>query len=357
MIFDPVATIIALVTFFSISAIMALSLNLEYGVAGVPNFGKALFVSLGAYTAGVMMTRVMPLLAGSEVIIPCGNTLAPALQLRSQILRTLPAVALGNFVLTLLVAALVGAVFGYLFSWPALRLKQEWFLALVLLVAGETVRIVVRSWEPLICGSNGLSGIGQPFAFLPDVRSKSLAFAALTLTLALLAFWYSRRLTHSPFGRLLKSVRENEVAASSLGKSVARVRGQVMMIGSAMAAVAGVLFVMNSGFASSNDYNVALTLDVWVMIVLGGLGNNRGALLGAAIVTLLDRITGIAAIQLNMMGSQFEFNYARAIIFGIIVLIMLRYRPQGLWPEALRTTLAHDMVHKMSPAENVQRQT
>lgn len=357
MIFDPTATLIALVTFFSISAIMALSLNLEYGIAGVPNYGKALFVSLGAYAAGVMMTRVLPLLAGRAPIDPCGNTLGQALQLRSEILRTMPAVALGNFVLTLIVAALVGGLVGYFASWPALRLKQEWYLALVLLVAGETVRIFVRSWEPLICGSNGLSGIGQPFAFLGDVRTKSAAFAGLALALALLAYWYSQRLARSPFGRLLKAVRENEVAAASLGKSVARVRGQVMIVGSAMAAIAGVLFVMNSGFASSNDYSVALTLDVWVMIVLGGLGNHRGALLGAAIVTVLDRITGIAAIQLNMLGSQFEFNYVRAIIFGAIVLFMLRFRPQGLLPEPLRTTMAHAMVHKLSLAENTKPET
>ncbi len=80
------------------------------------------------------------------------------------------------------------------------------------------------------------------------------------------------------------------------------------------------------------------------MVVLGGLGNNRGALLGALIVTVLDRVTAVTAIQLNMMGSQFEFNYVRFILFGIILLVMLRYRPQGLLPEPVRTTLAHDAI-------------
>lgn len=351
MYIDPVATTIALVTYFSISAIMALSLNLEYGVAGVPNFGKALFVSVGAYTAGVLMTRVMPLLAGAEAIAPCGDTLGQALQLRSTILKTMPGVAFANFALTLLVAAAMGGLLGWLFSWPALRLKQEWYLALVLLVGAETVRIFVRSYDPLICGTNGLSGIGQPFASIADPRLKQMLFAGVCLALALLAYLYSQRLTRSPFGRLLKGVRENELAAVSLGKNAARVRGQIMFIGSAMAAVAGVLFVMNSGYASTNDYGVALTLDIWVMIVLGGLGNHRGALLGAAIVTLIDRFTGIAAIQLDRLGSDFEFNYVRAIVFGAIVLVMLRYRPQGLLPEPLRTTFAHKMVHEMTPGE------
>ena len=89
---------------------------------------------------------------------------------------------------------------------------------------------------------------------------------------------------------------------------------------------------------------MALTLDIWVMIVLGGLGNNKGALLGALIVTVLDRATAISAIQMNMLGSQFEFNYVRYIVFGILLLIMLRYRPQGLLPEPQHTTRASTLL-------------
>ena len=145
----------------------------------------------------------------------------------------------------------------------------------------------------------------------------------------------------SPYGRLLKAVRENDQVAASLGKSIPRIRGKVMFVGSALAALAGVLFAVNVGFVSANDYTVALTLDVWVMVVLGGLGNNRGALLGALLITLLDRITAVTAIQLNMLGLVWEFNYVRYILFGLILLWMLRYRPQGLLPEPARTTLAH----------------
>lgn len=341
MVVDPIALTISVVTFFSIYAIMALSLNLEYGVAGVPNFGKALFVSVGAYTAALLMTRVLPLLAGQSFVQPCGATLAEALQVRTQILRTMPIPTLAYFALALVVAALVGAAVGWLFSAPALRLKEEWYLALVLLVGAETIRIFVRSWDPLICGSNGISGIGQPFAWLPDARTRAFAFALLCSVIAAVCWWFAHRFTHSPWGRLLKAVRENEVAAATLGKDVPRARGAVMMIGSAMAAVAGVLFVMNTGFASANDYTVALTLDVWVMIVLGGLGNMRGALIGALIVTLVDRFTSIYAIRLDMMGFDFEFSYIKGIVFGVLVLLMLRFRPQGLAPERLHTTLAH----------------
>ena len=341
---DLLATTIALLTFFGISALIALSLNLEYGIAGIPNFGQALFVSIGAYTAGWTYTRLLPLLAGQEAINPCGNTLGQALQLRSEIMKTMPLVGLMNFLLTLLIAAIIGGLFGYVASYPALRLKDEWYLALVLLVGSEIVRIFVRSYEPIICAHNGLSGISQPFVFLPTATLKSAAFAGLVLLCSGIAYFYSERLARSPYGRLLKAIRENDEVAGSLGKPVVRVRGQVMIIGSAMAALAGVFFVTNLGFASANDYGVTLTLDIWVMIVLGGLGNNRGALLGALLVTILDRVTAITAIQLNGLGFQFEFNYVRFILFGIILLLMLRYRSQGLLPEPTRTTQAHEAL-------------
>ena len=245
---DLVASLVSLLTFFGIAAIIALSLNLEYGLGGIPNFGQALFVSIGAYTAGVTYTRLMPLLAGREALDPCGATnMAPALALRGQIMKTMPAVALGNFALTLLLAAVIGGVVGLVASYPALRLKDEWFLGLVLLVGSETVRIVVRGWEPIICAHNGLSGISQPFAWLPTAQLRSLAFLGLVLVIMALAYWYSERLARSPYGRLLKALRENNAVAAGLGKDMTRVRGQVMVIGSAMAAMAGVLFVTNRG--------------------------------------------------------------------------------------------------------------
>jgi branched-chain amino acid transport system permease protein len=341
---DIVATAIALATFFGISALMALSLNLEYGVAGIPNFGKALFVSIGAYTAGWTYTRLLPVLAGQAPIYPCGATLAQALQLRTSLVGSLSAAGFLNLAITLVVAALLGGVAGYLAAYPALRVKEEWYLALVLLVGSEVVRTVVRGYEPIICAQNGLAGIAQPFVGLARPTTAAALFAALVLALAAAAYVYCERLVRSPYGRLLKALRENDRVALSLGKRVPRIRAQVMFIGSAIAAVAGVLFALNLGFVNTNDYAVGLTLDVWVMVVLGGVGNNRGALLGALAVTILNRTTAIVAIWLNSLGGRFEFNYVRYIIFAIILLLVLRYRRQGLLPERIRTTTAHELL-------------
>lgn len=341
---DIVATSIALLTFFGISALMALSLNLEYGVAGIPNFGKALFVSVGAYTAALTYTYLLPLLAGKTPIYPCGTNLADALQLRTGIIRGAMGIGLLNFVLTLMIAAVIGGLIGYLASYPALRLKEEWYLALVLLVGSEIVRILVRGYEPIICAHNGISGIAQPFVAVGNPRLASILFAVLVLALVAIVFIFSERLIRSPYGRLLKAMRENERVAQSLGKDITRTRAQIMVIGSAIAAISGVLFVVNLGFASANDYVVALTLDIWVMVVIGGIGNNWGALLGAFIITVLDRVTAIAAIQLDQIGFQLEFTYIRFILFGVIILLMLRFRPQGLLPEKPLTTKAHALL-------------
>jgi branched-chain amino acid transport system permease protein len=342
---DLVATVIALLTFFSISAIMALSLNLEYGLAGIPNFGKALFVSIGAYTAGITYTRLLPLLAGQPIIDPCGDTLPTALALRTGIVRDFPAVAFLNLMLTLIIAVGVGGVVGYLVSYTALRVKEEWYLGLVLLVGSEVIRTIVRGYDPLICGINGLSGVSQPFSSIGNPTLSAACFAAFVTLFAVAVYFYSERLVRSPFGRLLKAVRENDNVALSLGKRVPRIRAQVMFIGSALAAIAGVLFAVNLGYVSTNDYAVNFTLDIWVMVVLGGVGNNRGVLLGALIVTVLNRVTGILSIWLNTQGGQFEFNYVRYIVFALILLWVLRFRRQGLLPEQSKTTVAHDELN------------
>ena len=307
---DLASTSVAILTFFGIWALMAISLNIEYGVAGIPNFGQALFVSIGAYVTGVTYTRLLPLLARRDFIHPCGTDLAAALQLRSEIIRTMPVVALTNFVITLVLAAIISGIIGYLFSYLVLRLKEEWFLALVLLVGGEIVRIFVRGFEPIVCAHNGISGVAQPFAWLgSDVGP--LVFTSVVLVMAGIAYLYSERLIRSPYGRLLKAIRENEDIARSLGKNVAKTRAEVMFIGSVIAAIGGVLFALNLGFVNTNDYVVTLTLDIWVMIVLGGLGNPKGALLGTFLITVLDRVTAITAIQMNMAGFNLEFNFVR----------------------------------------------
>lgn len=339
---DWLATAIALLTFFGIYAVIALSLNLEYGLTGIPNFGKALFVSIGAYTAGITYTRLLPLLAGQAALDPCGDDLAQALQIRIGIANTQPGITIVNLLATIVIAILIGGLVGFLVSYTALRVKEEWYLGLVLLVGSEVIRIVVRGYNPLICGINGLSGVSQPFNAIQDPELSAGAFAMFAVAVALIVYVYCERLVRSPYGRLLKAVRENDRVTQSLGKHVPRLRAQVMFIGSALAALGGVLFAVNLGYVNTNDYAINFTLDIWVMVVLGGIGNNRGTLLGAFVVTVINRLTAILSIWANAQGIKFEFNYVRYIVFALILLLVLGFRRQGLLPEQTETTVAHN---------------
>ncbi len=343
---DQAATSIALLTFFGIYAIIALSLNLEYGLSGIPNFGQAMFVSIGAYTAGQTYTRLLPFLVNQPFVDPCDEqTLVKALQLRTGIIQGSPPLALLHFAATILIAMTIGGAVGFVVSYTVRRVKDEWYLGLVLLVGSEVFRTIALTYKPLVCGVNGISGIAEPFGWLGSPTIASAAYAGLILLLALAVYAYCERLVRTPFGRLLKAMRENESVVLGLGKQVPRLRASVMFIGSALAALGGVLFAANLGFVSPNDYIVNLTLDVWVMVVLGGVGNNRGALLGALAVTVLNRFTAIISIWLNSMQSPFEFNYVRYILFGLILLWAIRYRRQGLLPEQTRTTVAHEELN------------
>lgn len=177
-------------------------------------------------------------------------------------------------------------------------------------------------------------GVAQPFGFLDNPRLATALFAIFVLVIAGLGYVYAERLTRSPYGRMLRAIRENDSVTLGLGKDVPRVRAQVMFVSSAMAAIAGGAVRHQLRLCQYERLRRGShPLDIWVMVVLGGVGNHRGVLSGAAIVTLLNRLTSILAIVLNASGSPFEFNYVRFIAFALILLLMLRYRRQGLLPE------------------------
>ena len=343
---DIGATAVAILTLFGIYSLMAISLNLEYGVAGVPNFGQALFVSIGAYVRRPHLYAFAATAGGHGSHTPLppdhGSSAAIALGDHGDATR-------GGFHQSWIhfhIRGNPGRSGRFAVSYVTLRLKEEWFLALVLLVGGEIVRIVVRGADDLICSHNGISGVASPFIFWTTPARAPSFSCCWRWSLAAIAYLYSQRLVQSPYGRMLKGLRENEDVTRGLGKGISLARAQIMLIGSMIAAVGGVLFALNTGFVNTNDYVVTLTLDIWVMVVLGGVGNNRGAVLGALLIALMDRFTQIAAIAMNMSGSPIEFNYARFILFGVILLLMLRYRPQGLLPESPLTTNAHDVLRR-----------
>ena len=313
---------------FAIYLIMALSLNLEYGYSGIPNFGHVFFMSVGAYVAGNLTARVIYKLSRSTADFCSGQ----GASLRTSYASQHPALAVALFILSLLVGALVGGIFGYLGSYPGLRLKED-FLAITLIFIGEIGRIIARNERGIACGLTGLTGIPNPFCWVDNVNLRSVLYTIVVLLMAAVIFIYVQRLTQSPFGRLLKAMRDNDLAAMVLGKEVPRARGIVMVIGSALAAVAGVLRTFYIQGVVADDFIPLITFIVLSMVILGGVANNLGVLVGTLVMTSIDHFLSPSFLSIIGFKVEFDITYMKYIITGVIMILVLMFRPEGVFPE------------------------
>jgi branched-chain amino acid transport system permease protein len=216
--FDYVGFIIAFASIYGIYAILGISLNLEYGYAGQPNFGQVLFYGLGAFVGGTVAANLLPMLAGSAVGDICSISATLA---REQIALTQPGISVSVWGIALVSAMVAGGIVGLVASYPALRVREEWYLSMILLVGAEMFRIIVMNTQQLGCGFNGLGGITSPFYWMSSYfQSPTLQadvptglYAAVIIALALGCFAIAQRIGNSPYGRLLKSIRDDKVAA------------------------------------------------------------------------------------------------------------------------------------------------
>jgi branched-chain amino acid transport system permease protein len=353
---DLLSLIVNFASFYGIYAILALSLNLEYGYGGQPNFGQALFYGVGAFTGAIVAANLLPLFAR----VPIGNICDPNTEAtRVLIASTEPTIGIPVWVLVLIIATAAGGLFGFFLSYPAIRIKEEWYLSMILLVASEAFIVVIENTPQFGCGIFGLVGIQNPFTWITDsFRSSSFAnsvlgidlpglvYAIIIIAFTGVCYLIAKKLTNSPYGRLLKSIRDDKIASESLGKDVAKVRRQIMIIGSMMAGLAGGLYVFFIGTAVPDDYVPALTFAIWVMMILGGYANNRGVLAGALVLTLLQRGTFEAGIIVQNQIPNFNpevLIYLQYVIQAVILILLLMFRPKGLVPEKRIETKAYEL--------------
>ncbi len=361
MAFDFVGFIITFGSIYGIYAILGISLNLEYGYGGQPNFGQVLFYGLGAFVGGTVAANLLPILAGTAVGNICDVS---ALLAREKIAFADPAISVSVWIIALLFATVTGGIVGLVISYPALRVKEEWYLSMILLVAGEMFRIIVMNTEQIGCGFNGLGGITNPFYWMSNYFASSTfaayvptgLYAAVIVAVALGCFVIAQKSCNSPYGRLLKSIRDDQVAAESLGKNVSKVRKQIMIIGSVMAGLAGGLYVYYIGVASTDDYIPAVTFSLWVMMILGGYANNRGLLVGTFIITMLDRGSLVSGILLQTFFSNFNANlivYGRYMVEAVILLLLLVFRQKGIFPQTRIKTKAYTLFDSKKSDEMI----
>jgi len=357
------AFLISLFSFITVS----ISLNLEAGFTGIPNFGKHVFVFVGAFAAqgiGVRITawlyeHLRPLEAQAALeqvkhMVPGAtwdsivdaavdidaNRIIVNNYLKQFVLSN---VGIEILLLATLLATTIGLalLFGLLASYAALRLREEYLAILLLSFAELMVMVVFYQSQSLNGGNQGLWAI--------TFTRKPIKFALVgSGVLAVLSYFYAERLANSPMGRLMRAVRDDEVAAEVFGRNIAMVRLKVILLSSALAGLAGFFFIQNAPLSTSIAFNrVVWTFLPWAMIILGGMANNMGVLLGALVFMIGKRLFEYYQMQIAHvlhLGSSIVAVLLPNILIGVLIIVVLYVRPQGILPERPSKTVDFERI-------------
>jgi branched-chain amino acid transport system permease protein len=317
-------------------AALALGLNIVVGFAGLLDLGYAAFFAIGAYAYGAFASwQLHPAWSGFWQPFAW-------LHLVAQVNGTVHFQV--SFWLMLPIAAAIAATFGILFGAPTLRLKGD-YLAIVTLGFGEIVPIVARNWPTVTNGAQGLNGVIPPQLFGYDFGVGATPYYYVGLGLVAFLMFASQRLKVSRIGRAWMAIREDEIAAAAMGVNRVKYKLLAFAIGAAFAGATGTLYVAKLQTATPEMFMFPVSVMILVMIVFGGMGNVWGVVVGALILQLLQawflqdlsgwvnalgRLVDIGWLQHVQLASSIE------LIFGIILVVMMLYRREGLIPAARR---------------------
>jgi branched-chain amino acid transport system permease protein len=289
--------------FASVFALIVLGLNLQWGFTGLFNVGVAGFVAIGAYTSALLTTPDYPNQIGGF---------------------GLPVVVgwFGAMVASGLAALVVGVA--------ALRLRHD-YLAITTFGIAVTLQLIALNAQALTGGPFGLQFIPKP---LSGVIADNLAWNAFYLALVVgilgLSYVAIERLVRSPWGRVLRAIREDETAAESLGKRAFRFRLQSFVIGCMLMGLGGALYAHFVGYIAPEDFLPILTFQIWTMLVVGGAGNNRGAILGAFVVWAIWTLAGGVLREIVPPAHQARAATLQVVLIGLLLMAVLLLRPKGL---------------------------
>ena len=322
-------------------AALALGLNIVVGFAGLLDLGYAAFFAIGAYTYGV---------ASSWQLQPAWTGFWEPFQWLDLVTRFHAAGGdvvhfQVSFWLMLPIAAAVAAFFGVLFGAPTLRLKGD-YLAIVTLGFGEIVPVVARNIPSVTNGAMGLNGVAAPQFFGFDFGIDATPYYYVGVALVAFLILTSQRLKDSRIGRAWMAIREDEVAAMAMGVDRVRYKLLAFAIGAAFAGATGTFYVAKLQTATPEMFMFPVSVMILVMVVFGGIGSVWGVVIGALLLQILQswfledlsqwlhalgRMVGVAWLQQVELASSIE------LIFGLILVMMMLYRRQGLIPAARRT--------------------
>ncbi len=279
-----------LLTLISIYTILAVSLNLMLGYTGLFSLAHAAFFGIGAYISGLLTLR------------------------------------LGlSFWLAMLLAIIGVVIIGAMLAIPTLRLGGDYF---ILAVLGFQIMIsgVLYNWVDVTRGPFGLYGLRPPM-LLDYSFSSPLAFMVLAGLLALILYLLANRMVTSPFGRVMRAMREDQIATQVLGKDIVTFKILVFAVASGYAAVAGSLYAHYFTAINPLSFGLAESFFVVTMVILGGSGSLRGSVIGAAIVLLFPEALRLLNLPSTIAGP------VQQIFFGLLLILCMLFRPQGLLGE------------------------
>jgi branched-chain amino acid transport system permease protein len=313
-----------------IFAALALGLNIVVGLAGLLDLGYVAFFAVGAYTWAIFGSP------HGNVVFGHGFPLAPEW-----------------FYAFLVVGLLVAALTGVLLGLPVLRLRGD-YLAIVTLGFGEVIRVLANNLDKPINLTNGPKGI-TPIERPPipgDLFTPSMWIYFLVLAVVVVIVAVNRRLENSHIGRAWEAIREDEIAAQAMGVPLVRAKLLAFACGASFAGVMGVVFAAKQVFINPESFTFLESIGVLAMVILGGMGSIPGAILGATVVTVLNlqvlkglslwlnelKNAGVIVLGYNLgnLPTQLEPAKYERMVFGIILVLMTIFRPQGFLPARRR---------------------
>ncbi len=270
-----------------IYAILSMSLDIIVGYTGIPALGHAAFSLIGAYTSALLSLRL---------------GLSPWI---------------GMFA-----GAFLASIAGAISTYPAIRLKGD-YLALATFGLGIIAYVIAKNWVSLTKGPMGLPGI-PGFSLFGYELKEVWQYLLLILFFVAVTYIFLSLLVNRPFGRVLKGIREDEISIQALGKDISIFKLKVFMVGAFFAGIAGALYAHYITFIDPSSFTLMESITILVMLIFGGMGTLKGALLGAFLLVAIPEALRFLGLPSSVAAQL------RQMLYGFILVILMLYRPQGL---------------------------
>ena len=308
-----------LLVYAGVDIIACLAINLQFGISGIVNFSFIVFQAVGAYTAAVLSMPPDTANGGYQIYV-------------------------GGFQLPFPIPWIGGALAGGLLAIPVglvvLRKLRTDYQAIALLVLSVIANSVITNARPFLNGAAGIAQVPGPFSDQVDPLSQSyqLLYVGLTVPCVVLVWIVASRIVNSPYGRSLRAMREHELAASALGKNPVQLKMTIFIVGGVIGGLSGAILVGYITLWAPSVWLYPETIILFAAVIVGGRGNNVGAILGALLVPVgFEEATRlIPPVIFGWMPPPNLIPALQWVVIGLLIIGFLWFRPQGVRPEPRR---------------------